>query len=233
MKILITSGGTKIPIDKVRSITNMSNGTLGAKMATSALYYGHEVIFMKAEKSKSPMQVTIDLAKDGLTAAEQQFRAVKSCWNGSYQRYREHTYKTFDDYQSLLPQLITLYKPDVIILAAAVSDYAPKTVVNGKIRSGNDLNIELQPLPKCISTVRLNAPVAFIIGFKLLVDSTHDDLIAAARHSLKTNDLDLVCANNLNTILEGNHTLYMVNDQEVRECADYQLWINIEHMIKS
>ncbi len=233
MKILITSGGTKIPIDKVRSITNMSNGTLGAKMATSALYYGHEVIFMKAEKSKSPMQVTIDLAKDGLAAAENRFNEVKSCWNSMYQRYREHTYKTFEDYQTMLPQLITLYKPDVIVLAAAVSDYAPKKVVDGKIRSGNDLTIELQPLPKCISTVRLGAPDAFIIGFKLLVDSTHDELINAARYSLETNDLDLVCANDLSTILEGKHILYMVDENEERECVDHQLWSNIECMIKS
>lgn len=233
MKILITSGGTKIPIDKVRSITNMSNGTLGAKLATSALYYGHDVIFMKAEKSKSPMQVTIDLAKDGLAAAEMNFQAVKSCWNSMYHRYHEHTYKTFDDYQELLPQLIALYNPDVIILAAAVSDYAPKNVVDGKIRSGNDLTIELQPLPKCISTVRSIAPDAFIIGFKLLVDSTLENLVDAAKKSLKENDLDLVCANDLKTILQGNHTLYMVDDQEVRTSTDQQLWSNIECMIKS
>ena len=31
MKILITSGGTKIPIDLVRPITNMSRGTFGSK----------------------------------------------------------------------------------------------------------------------------------------------------------------------------------------------------------
>ena len=33
MKILVTSGGTKIPIDRVRDITNMSTGTFGSKIA--------------------------------------------------------------------------------------------------------------------------------------------------------------------------------------------------------
>ena len=33
MKILITSGGTKVPIDRVRSITNMSQGTFGSRIA--------------------------------------------------------------------------------------------------------------------------------------------------------------------------------------------------------
>ena len=34
-KILITSGGTKIKIDRVRSITNMSKGTFGSQIAES------------------------------------------------------------------------------------------------------------------------------------------------------------------------------------------------------
>ena len=33
MNILVTSGGTKIPIDRVRSITNMSRGTFGSRIA--------------------------------------------------------------------------------------------------------------------------------------------------------------------------------------------------------
>lgn len=32
MKILITSGGTKVPIDSVRSITNLSKGTFDSQI---------------------------------------------------------------------------------------------------------------------------------------------------------------------------------------------------------
>lgn len=56
MKILVTSGGTKIPIDKVRDITNMSKGTFGSKIATELLKLGHEIIFFKAKNSKSPFK---------------------------------------------------------------------------------------------------------------------------------------------------------------------------------
>ena len=38
MKVLITSGGTKIKSDMVRSITNMSRGTFGSKICESFLY---------------------------------------------------------------------------------------------------------------------------------------------------------------------------------------------------
>jgi len=34
MKILITSGGTDVPIDDVRKISNMSSGKYGAEIAT-------------------------------------------------------------------------------------------------------------------------------------------------------------------------------------------------------
>ena len=41
MKVLITSGGTKVPIDTVRHIGNMSSGTFGAKIAFQLLELGH------------------------------------------------------------------------------------------------------------------------------------------------------------------------------------------------
>lgn len=63
MKIFITSGGTKIPIDKVRNITNMSKGTFGSKIATESLRAGHDVYFYRAEDSKSPTQHVINLVE--------------------------------------------------------------------------------------------------------------------------------------------------------------------------
>ena len=35
MKVLITSGGTKVKMDLVRSITNMSRGTFGSQICDS------------------------------------------------------------------------------------------------------------------------------------------------------------------------------------------------------
>lgn len=37
MKILITSGGTRVPIDSVRHIANMSTGRYGAELADAFL----------------------------------------------------------------------------------------------------------------------------------------------------------------------------------------------------
>jgi phosphopantothenoylcysteine decarboxylase/phosphopantothenate--cysteine ligase len=50
MKILITSGGTKEPIDPVRYIGNRSSGKMGQALHAAALNAGHEVIFLDASE---------------------------------------------------------------------------------------------------------------------------------------------------------------------------------------
>jgi phosphopantothenoylcysteine synthetase/decarboxylase len=53
-KVLITSGGTKIKIDMVRSITNMSRGTFGAKIADAVQEFNDNVTFLCAKNSVMP-----------------------------------------------------------------------------------------------------------------------------------------------------------------------------------
>ncbi len=51
-KFLLTSGGTKIKIDMVRSITNMSKGNFGSEIANTILRNGFDLTFLHAEGSK-------------------------------------------------------------------------------------------------------------------------------------------------------------------------------------
>ena len=55
MKILITSGGTKVPIDRVRSITNMSCGTFGSRIADAFYSNEHEELRIGKEQ-ENPIQ---------------------------------------------------------------------------------------------------------------------------------------------------------------------------------
>ncbi|MCK9154718.1 MAG: hypothetical protein M0P12_01240 [Paludibacteraceae bacterium] len=221
MRVLISSGGTKIGLDLVRHIGNMSNGTLGSRLGRDFLKIADEVIFFRAEKSKSPMIAEVNFANSNLEANTKNFEQAKANWEQTGYKYHEHTYKSFEDYQSGLENLITLYKPDIIILAAAVSDYAPETVVQGKIRSKGNLDIHLVPLPKVISKVRDWAgDKATIVGFKLLVDVDKQELIDSAKKSLVENKLDLVCANDLRSILNGNHLIHLVDSSDIVKDID-------------
>lgn len=190
MRVLITSGGTKIPIDRVRSITNMSKGTFGSQIADEFLHYerGNTIDFLMAKESKRPE------------------------YTNSRQTLNIHRYETFWEYKVKLYQLLKL-KPDIIILAAAVSDYEVENVIDGKIRSSDDMIIKLKPLPKLINLVKETCPDAILCGFKLLVNSTKEELIAAAEKSIKDNNCDLVIANDLATIKDTkDHSMIIVQD---------------------
>lgn len=184
VKVLITSGGTKIKIDAVRSITNMSKGTFGSKIAKEFSDSFFDVTFLHAKDSKLP-----DLGS-----------------NYREQKVYYPEFVTFDDYAHSLEQELDM-KPDIIVLAAAVSDYGVENFVGGKIRSSDSMVIKLKPLPKLISTVRKKCPNAVICGFKLLVDSTREELEDAVASSLHKNRCDLVVGNDLSDIRRNNHKL--------------------------
>lgn len=207
MKVLITSGGTKIPIDTVRDITNMSTGTFGTKIAEGFLRHGHEVVFVRAKNSKGPLRTTIDFM-DGYGVGEfSQWRNERIGW---LRRYKEFEYKTFEQYERCL-QFALGEKPEVVVLAAAVSDYYVANPMHGKLRSNDMLTIKLESLPKLINKVKgLWAPNVKLVGFKLLVDAKSRDLIAAAQKSIAENGCDMVVANDLEDIRLAKHKITLV-----------------------
>jgi phosphopantothenate-cysteine ligase len=214
MRVLVTSGGTKIPIDTVRHIANMSKGTFGSKLATWFLKNNQKVDFLCASGSKTPFSTNIDL--NSVSPSEAVGALAKLCWFSENfgDNYHQYDYKTFDDYSKDLCNLIDEKKvehtPDIIVLAAAVSDYGTKPM-NGKIRSKDeDMSIQLHKLPKLIGRIKKKCPSAFLVGFKLLVGSTDSELIEAARQSIKKNGCDMVIANDLRDIKNDDHRVLVI-----------------------
>ena len=132
MKILITSGGTKVPIDSVRHIGNFSTGRYGSEIADSLIpdltNSDGKLIFFHEKGSKLPISVNSP-------------NSVRI----EYKDYFEYLH---------VKDIIKDEQPDIIISAAAVSDYIVKDAVTGKISSDNeDLTITLTKAEKVISTV--------------------------------------------------------------------------------
>jgi len=209
MKILVTSGGTKIPIDRVRDITNMSKGTFGSKIATELLKMNHTVVFFKAKGSVTPFEMKIDLKND-YTTISRQLLARHQELEFFKDNYLEYEYSTFDQYAEALKFVIGVEQPDVILLAAAVSDYGVENFVNGKVRSNDMFTIKLNQLPKLIYYVKEWAPNAKLVGFKLLVNSKTSELISAAKRSIQDNKCDMIVANDLQEIKDNNHIVHLV-----------------------
>jgi phosphopantothenoylcysteine synthetase/decarboxylase len=181
MKILITSGGCKVPIDDVRHIGNFSSGRYGRELAEAFLDAEHEVLFFYEHGSTCP-----SFNRRG----------------GGYNNLSRFIYKNYDEYLSV-KDLIKREQPDVIISAAAISDYiVDKT--EGKISSSEDeLVIRLQKGEKVIKSFRELSPNSIIVGFKLLVGPTSEQKELAIE-KVFSSGVDFVVYNDLLELRKGN-----------------------------
>ncbi|MBM7314234.1 phosphopantothenate--cysteine ligase [Streptococcus suis] len=206
MKILITSGGTSEAIDRVRSITNHATGHLGKIVAETFLKAGHQVTLVTTKTAVKPSPTS------GLVI---------------------HEITNVDSLKTCLEELVPQHQ--VLIHSMAVSDYTPiymtgleeaeqaehlsdlltRSNTETKISSKDDYQVLfLKKTPKVISLVKDWNPAIQLIGFKLLVDVSKDQLFAVARQSLDKNKADYIVANDLSEIGPNYHHAYLVSKDD-------------------
>jgi phosphopantothenate-cysteine ligase len=211
-KILITSGGTKVRLDEVRHIGNMSSGRFGAEIAKAALRAGHQVIFLYAKGSVRPDEVTLNLGHGNTIRTLSNILTDNDLVWGVKNLLTVDEYRDFDDYAAKLQAHLVMGNPDVTMLAAAVSDYGMAAKA-GKISSDKDtITFTLKRLPKLIAKVKEWCPTTFLVGFKLLVDSDNSAKSEAAEKQMSTAGSDLVVVNDLRDIKTNNHALWVFWD---------------------
>ncbi|MGL4462865.1 MAG: phosphopantothenoylcysteine decarboxylase [Planctomycetia bacterium] len=205
MNILITSGGTKTPIDAVRWIGNVSTGRFGAALAVAWLERGATVTLLHAADAVTPHVRRVDLRSD--VDPTEAVAAEMETWREYRARYTPIRYDSYDDYAVSLEQSLRGDRFDVVFAAAAVSDFAA-VAENGKLNSWAAVrSVELHRTRKLIASVRDWAPRVFLVGFKLLVGATTEELIAAGRAANHDNRADATCANDLSAIRAGVHCI--------------------------
>lgn len=214
MNFLITSGGTKAPIDLVRDITNQSHGNFASKLALEALKHKNDVTFMYAKGSKTPFSINANLHQIDLSYVVSDLASINNLRLNHDGHYSELEYTTYADYSETLKARLTFYsKPfDVIMLAAAVSDYLPKKYYNKKVKSSEELTIELKKAEKLIGKIKKWQPETFLVGFKMLVNASNDELLDAAQASIKKNKCNMVIANDYEKIKAGNPEVFIVHE---------------------
>lgn len=211
MNILITSGGTSEKIDQVRSITNHSTGQLGKIISKRFLEAGFSVTLVTTPTAVQPKE---------------------------HPHLRKIFIKDVAELQTVLEKETPTHQ--VLIHAMAVSDYSPvymsgfqavkeasnlehflhQTNQESKISSEEDYQVLfLKKNPKLISLVKTWNPDIRLIGFKLLVDVSSEELIQVARESLVKNHASMIVANDLTKIQNGQHQAYLVTDDQVLEAS--------------
>lgn len=204
-KILVTAGNTLVPIDQVRSITNIFRGKTGQVIANHLAELGHDITLLTSAK---------DIEQASLAHVV--------------------NYRTFDDLLASMEELVVSEKPEVIIHSAAVSDYRVSNVFqtlemtdlgngkmqvvlqrldnSGKISSEYDAPyLQLEPTQKIVDLIR--EPWGFtgqLVKFKLQVGISDQELLKIARRSRVSSKADLIVANCLEWM---NERAYIVGDR--------------------
>ena len=192
-QILVTSGPTKCNLDSIRYIGNRSTGKLACKIAVKALTSGAEVTMVYGSDSATPdIDKLEDWCADKLTLIRIETNA---------------------DLRDVIENRLNSVRFDVIIHAMAVLDFIPEKVADGKTPSSNlEWSIKLIKSPKVIKLIRKVWVDALLIGFKLEVDKTENELLERAKLLLTESNADYVVANDLNTINKDFHKALLVNN---------------------
>jgi phosphopantothenoylcysteine synthetase/decarboxylase len=119
--------------------------------------------------------------------------------------------ETNDDLVKLIRERLKKKKFDAIVHAMAVADYVPARAKPNKMPSNKDeWTLKLVKTDKVITIIRDIWPEALLVGFKLEVNRTKEELVKIARKLLRKSGSDLVVANDKKSISRNSHTAYMV-----------------------
>lgn len=211
-QIIITAGGTSERIDNVRKITNSSSGKLGMTIANHLL------------EENNDLMIYYVCSKNSFRPADKRVQVIEI--DGTI------------DLKNIIESLLTNEHIDYFIHSMAVSDYMTDYVTTierikesikkhddidevfknievideSKISSYEDnLMIVLKPTPKIISIIKNLSPTTYLVGFKLLDGVSKEELIEVAKKLRNKNNCDLVVANDLATIRNGEHIGYIID----------------------
>lgn len=166
LRVLVTAGGTREPIDSVRFVGNRSSGRMGLALAAEAARRGAEVTVVCANVSlprpEGVQSVEVETAAELLDAATTRFEDT-----------------------------------DVLLMAAAVSDFRPATPLRDKIaktgRTG--LTLELEATEDVLARLAERRRAGqILLGFA----AEHGkDGVERGRDKLKRKGLDAVVVNDI------------------------------------
>jgi phosphopantothenoylcysteine decarboxylase / phosphopantothenate---cysteine ligase len=167
---LITGGGTIEKIDDVRYISNFSSGKMASAVAT-ALYCKGANISLIATRHENDLPQEIKLLK--VQSSEEMEESLTN---------------------SLLETKKDAYKTAYVFMAAAVSDYLPKEIQNGKLKKeniGDNFTLEMDKNRDILSSIDKEG--LRVIGFKAEMDEAN--AMYNATNMLKKKNIDAVCLN--------------------------------------
>lgn len=184
MRVLVTSGATREPIDAVRFISNLSTGRTGAVICETLVSRGFSVTQVRG--------------MDSIEAAGVAHR---------------ETFTDHASLDAALKRLLADRAYVAVIHAAAVGDFSVvEPLPEAKIESAGEVLLRLKPNSKIIDHIRDYAAGRdlTLIGFKLTYAQTPETRARAARELLNRSGADHIVQNDVSTLAAGaGHVFYV------------------------
>ncbi|MBQ9633594.1 MAG: bifunctional phosphopantothenoylcysteine decarboxylase/phosphopantothenate--cysteine ligase CoaBC [Schwartzia sp.] len=165
VKVLVTAAGTIEPIDPVRYIGNRSSGRMGYALAEEAVARGAEVVLVSGPSALTPPK--------GLRS----FVSVETA-----REMREAVLREVETSR-------------IVIKAAAVADYHPRTVSEQKIKKNDEeLSIILEKNPDILKELgQKKREGQILVGFA----AETQNLLQYAKEKIAKKNLDFIVANDV------------------------------------
>lgn len=170
-RILITAGPTVEYIDPVRVITNQSSGKTGTFLASEFASAGCKVTLIYGPGRESPPK---GVKVTRVQTSKEMHDAVKKEMKQKF---------------------------DIVILAAAASDFIPQNTSKTKIKSDiSNLVLRLKRVPKMINDIKKIQSDVFLVSFKAETNLSKKELITVARKKMNETGANMVIANDIGLI---------------------------------
>ncbi|MDF3057602.1 MAG: DNA/pantothenate metabolism flavoprotein [Rariglobus sp.] len=179
MRILLTSGATREPIDAVRFLSNVSTGRTGALLAGALAQHDHAVTLLHGEGAVRP---------------------------GLMNSVATESFSSTENLEAQLRRLLGAGSYDAVIHCAAVSDYRPAETHAAKLTSyASELTLRLVPTTKLLPKLKHYAPRPLkVIGFKLTAGAGTQDRAQAVAKLFAAGTVDAVIHNDMDDLATGD-----------------------------
>jgi len=161
--ILITAGPTREPIDPVRFISNRSSGKMGFAIATAAFRRGAKVTLISGHTALKPPAGISFIPVE--RAVDMETTVIKNLHKST----------------------------SVVIMAAAVSDFAPSVTSKSKIPKAKEITINFKKTPDILQKIGRKKGNRLLIGFAAETGKN----IKNAEKKLRDKNLDLIVLNDV------------------------------------
>lgn len=175
LRVLVSTGGTREPIDPVRFLGNRSSGRQGVAVALAAAQRGAEVTLVAAHTDEGVLE----------PVASQRHIAIE----------RVSTARDLEEVMHM-----SAASSDVIVMAAAVADYRPVEVSPHKLTkettSDGVLSLDLAVTPDILrALVADRADGQTVVGFAAETPQNGESLVDRGRRKASRKGVDLLAVN--------------------------------------